>query len=55
MGRLVFPARGRRGFGYDPIFLPTGEAETFGEMAPERKHAISHRAVAFAKLKAALF
>jgi len=54
-GTLVFPGRGTRGFGYDPIFLPVGAAETFGEMDPQRKHAMSHRAVAFAKLKAALF
>jgi XTP/dITP diphosphohydrolase len=54
-GTLVFPGRGARGFGYDPIFLPMDETETFGEMDPDRKHAISHRAVAFAKLKAALF
>jgi len=54
-GTLVFPGRGVLGFGYDPIFLPVGETLTFGEMDPERKHAISHRAVAFAKLKAALF
>jgi XTP/dITP diphosphohydrolase len=54
-GTLVFPGRGSRGFGYDPIFLPAGEIETFGEMEPDRKHAMSHRAVAFAKLRAALF
>ncbi|MEQ8935572.1 MAG: non-canonical purine NTP pyrophosphatase, partial [Amphiplicatus sp.] len=42
-----------KGFGYDPIFLPKGESETFGEMAPARKHAMSHRAKAFAKLTAA--
>lgn len=54
-GTLVFPPRGTRGFGYDPIFLPDGYAETFGEMEPAAKDAISHRAVAFAKLKAALF
>jgi len=54
-GALVFPGRGGQGFGYDPIFLPDGASETFGEMDPARKHAISHRAVAFAKLKAALF
>jgi XTP/dITP diphosphohydrolase len=47
-GRLVFPPRGSRGFGYDPIFLPDGGKETFGEMQPEAKHAISHRAKAFA-------
>jgi len=49
-GTLVFPPRGNRGFGYDPIFLPAGERETFGEMAPQRKHAMSHRADAFRKL-----
>lgn len=54
-GRLVFPGRGGRGFGYDPLFVPDGETETFGEMDPARKHGLSHRADAFAKLKAALF
>ncbi len=52
-GTLVWPPRGDRGFGYDPIFLPAGETLTFGEMEPARKHAISHRARAFAKLVAA--
>lgn len=47
-GRLVWPPRGSRGFGYDPMFLPDGETLTFGEMDPARKHAISHRARAFA-------
>jgi XTP/dITP diphosphohydrolase len=46
-GRLVWPMRGIRGFGFDPMFLPDGETETFGEMDPGRKHAISHRARAF--------
>jgi XTP/dITP diphosphohydrolase len=54
-GTLTFPGRGTRGFGYDPIFTPDGGALTFGEMDPEAKDAISHRARAFAKLKAALF
>jgi XTP/dITP diphosphohydrolase len=54
-GTLVFPGRGERGFGYDPIFLPDGRDLTFGEMDPDAKHAISHRARAFEKLKAALF
>jgi XTP/dITP diphosphohydrolase len=54
-GALVFPARGDKGFGYDPIFVPDGGAETFGEMDPAAKHRISHRARAFAALKAALF
>ena len=49
-GRVVWPMRGTRGFGFDPVFLPDGETETFGEMDPEKKHAMSHRAVAFAKL-----
>jgi XTP/dITP diphosphohydrolase len=54
-GRIVFPGLGMRGFGYDPIFIPEGETETFGEMDPDRKNAMSHRARAFEKLKAALF
>jgi XTP/dITP diphosphohydrolase len=54
-GRLTFPRRGSRGFGYDPIFTPDGGGLTFGEMDPEAKDAISHRALAFAALKAALF
>ncbi len=49
-GRVVWPPRGTRGFGFDPVFVPQGGTETFGEMAPERKHAISHRAAAFVKL-----
>jgi XTP/dITP diphosphohydrolase len=53
-GTLVWPPRGTRGFGYDPMFVPTGGRETFGEMAPAAKHAISHRAIAFRKLVAAL-
>ena len=54
-GTLVWPPRGDRGFGYDPMFLPDGYAETFGEMDPAAKHAISHRADAFRKLTAACF
>jgi XTP/dITP diphosphohydrolase len=53
-GTLVWPPRGDRGFGYDPIFLPNGGEQTFGEMEPAAKHAISHRADAFRKLLAAL-
>lgn len=49
-GRLVFPPRGEKGFGYDPIFIPDGYDVTFAEMDPEEKHAISHRADAFRKL-----
>jgi XTP/dITP diphosphohydrolase len=54
-GTLTFPPRGTRGFGYDPIFVPQGHDLTFGEMEPARKDAMSHRARAFAKLKAALW
>ena len=54
-GTLTFPPRGARGFGYDPIFLPEGGDQTFGELEPSVKDAMSHRARAFAKLKAALF
>ena len=54
-GSLVWPPRGTMGFGYDPVFLPHGAELTFAEMAPEAKHAISHRAEAFNKLVAALF
>lgn len=53
-GHLVWPPRGKRGFGFDPVFVADGETETFGEMDPAKKHAMSHRADAFAKLKAAL-
>ncbi len=49
-GTLVFPPRGTRGFGYDPIFRPDGFELTFGEMEPRIKDRISHRAVAVAKL-----
>jgi len=52
-GRLTWPPRGDRGFGYDPIFVPDGFDITFGEMEPDQKHAMSHRADAFAKLLAA--
>jgi XTP/dITP diphosphohydrolase len=54
-GRLVWPPRGSRGFGYDPIFVPADGRLTFGEMEPFEKHRISHRARAFAKLVAANF
>lgn len=53
-GTLVFPGRGDRGHGYDPIFQAIGATITFGEMDPIEKDQISHRALAFAKLKAAL-
>jgi XTP/dITP diphosphohydrolase len=47
-GHLVWPPRGRNGFGYDPMFVADGHTLTFGEMEPDAKHAISHRARAFA-------
>ena len=53
-GTLAFPGRGDRGHGYDPIFVADGHDITFGEMDPVAKDQISHRALAFAKLKAAL-
>jgi XTP/dITP diphosphohydrolase len=53
-GTLTWPPRGDRGFGYDPMFVPAGYDVTFGEMDPELKHSISHRADAFRKLAAAL-
>lgn len=49
-GRLVWPPRGEKGFGYDPMFVADGEDVTFGEMDPDKKHGMSHRAAAFEKL-----
>jgi len=54
-GVIVWPPRGTQGFGYDPIFQPLGHGISFGEMEPDAKHAISHRADAFRKLVAAVF
>ncbi len=51
-GHIVFPPRGKNGFGYDPIFVADGMTQTFGEIAADAKHAISHRADAFRKLVA---
>ena len=53
-GALVWPPRGDKGFGYDPMFVPEGHDVTFGEMAPETKQAMTHRARAFAKMVARL-
>jgi XTP/dITP diphosphohydrolase len=53
-GTLTWPPRGDKGFGYDPMFVPTGHDLTFGEMDPDAKHRISHRADAFRKLVSAL-
>lgn len=49
-GTIVWPMRGNNGFGYDPIFQANGYGITFGEMKPDEKHKISHRAVAFERL-----
>ena len=54
-GTVVWPPRGERGFGYDPFFQPDGQSLTCGEMEPEAKHAISHRALAFRQLVACYF
>lgn len=54
-GSLTWPPRGTLGFGYDPVFVPTGRTQTFAEIDPAEKHAISHRADAFAKLVAGVF
>ncbi len=54
-GEIVWPPRGTQGFGYDPIFCPTGDNRTFGEIDPSEKHAISHRAIAFQKMLDACF
>lgn len=54
-GHVSFPPRGDRGFGYDPIFVPTGHSQTFGEMDPAAKDSMSHRARGFEQLKGALF
>jgi XTP/dITP diphosphohydrolase len=54
-GTLTWPPRGRRGFGYDPIFVPDGYTETFSEMEPELKNRLSHRMRAFEQLMAAAY
>jgi XTP/dITP diphosphohydrolase len=54
-GQVVWPMRGAQGFGFDPVFLPDGETETFGEMDPVKKHGMSHRTDAFKKLVAGCF
>ena len=51
-GLAVWPPRGDHGFGYDPMFVPAGETRTFGEIEADEKHAISHRARAFAQVLA---
>ena len=54
-GDIVWPPRGDKGFGYDPIFIPGGHDITFGEMEPQAKHDMSHRADAFRQLVNACF
>ncbi len=54
-GQMVWPMRGDKGFGYDPVFVADGYDITFAEMSPQEKHAISHRAKAFKKLVEACF
>ncbi len=54
-GSVVWPPRGERGFGYDPMFVPAGGTATYGEMEADAKHAISHRAIAMAQLLASCF
>ncbi len=53
-GTLTWPPRGNVGFGYDPVFVPLGETRSYAELAPEEKHARSHRAEAFRQLVAAV-
>ncbi len=54
-GNLVWPPRGTLGFGYDPVFQPVGMEQTFAELDPAQKQAMSHRADAFRKLVAGCF
>jgi XTP/dITP diphosphohydrolase len=54
-GQMVWPPRGEHGFGYDPMFLPEGGSQTYGEMDQDQKHATSHRARAFAQLLGSCF
>jgi len=53
-GKIVWPMRGERGFGYDPVFLPDGETRTFAEMTDGEKGALSHRGRALRKFVAAM-
>lgn len=54
-GTAVWPPRGDKGFGYDPMFVPAGTHRTFGEIDPDAKHAVSHRARAFAQMLRSCF
>jgi len=55
LGEFSWPPRGDKGFGYDPVFIPEGHSQTFAEMEPAEKHAMSHRANAFRQLVDACF
>lgn len=50
-GRIAFEGRGKNGFGYDPLFIPGGHSQTFGELTPDAKHALSHRGQAFLQMR----
>lgn len=50
-GKISFPPRGKKGFGYDPIFIPNGETKTFAQMSKQKKNLLSHRYQAYLKLK----
>jgi XTP/dITP diphosphohydrolase len=54
-GTAIWPHRGDKGFGYDPMFVPAGDSVTFGEMDAAEKHAVSHRARAFAQMLVSCF
>ena len=50
-GKIAEKSKGKRGFGYDPIFIPHGYKKTFGQMKPKLKNSIDHRSKAFAKIR----
>ncbi len=54
-GAMVWPPRGANGFGYDPVFMPVGETETYAEMGKEKKSTLSHRSQAFKAFTTAIF
>ena len=54
-GEIIWPGRGKKGHGYDPVFLPNGYEETFGQMDRWRKNKISHRGLAMDKLLKSCF
>lgn len=53
-GRIIHELRGKHGFGYDPVFIPSGYRQTFAEMKPALKNRLSHRGRALRKLKTIL-